>query len=182
VKTKGEALIRCKKKEYILPILMQYEKLGVKASYQQNGFLVDGKYPLQVNTKHRDSQLIIASSPWPNFPSDLISLLVVMATQTNGSILIHEKLFSTRMYFVDSLISMGANIIQCDPHRVVIVGPCNLYPTTWETPDIRTGIASLAAGIVCSGRTTIEDAQVLDRVFANIVGKLQSLGAQIEVQ
>lgn len=179
--TRGEAFIRCDNKERILPILMQYEKLGVKATYQRNGFWVDGKYPLQVNAKYKGNQLIIASSPWPNFPSDLISLLVVMATQTDGSTLIHEKLFNSRMYFVDSLNSMGANIIQCDPHRVVVVGPCNLFPTTWETPDIRTGIASLGAGIVCSGKTTIDDAEVLDRVFVNIVGKLQSLGARIEV-
>jgi len=177
--TRGEVLINGVRKDRLLPILMQYKKMGVIVSDHKDGFFVEGNHQFEKDNKFIDNQSSISSSPWPNFPSDLISMAVVMATQAHGSTLIHEKLYSTRMYFVDNLVSMGANIVQCDPHRVVVTGHTQLHPTVWETPDIRTGLASLGAGVICSGKMIIEDAHVINRVFENIVSKLQYLGAQI---
>lgn len=179
--TRGNALIHCTKKDRLQPILMQYKKLGVLVNEHKNGFFVNGAHQFEKNHEFIDNQSIIASSPWPNFPSDLISMCVVLATQAHGSILVHEKLYNSRMHFVDNLIYMGARIVQCDPHRVIVSGPTTLYPTEWDTPDVRTGLASLGAGVACSGKMIIDDVQIINRIFENIVGKLQSLGAQIGV-
>jgi len=177
--TRGEVLINCARKDRLLPILLQYKKMGVVVNDHQDGFVVKGNNQFEKDARLIDSQPVISSSPWPNYPSDLIPMAIVMATQSHGSILIHEKLYSTRMYFVDNLVSMGANIIQCDPHRVVVTGSTTLYPTVWESPDIRTGLASLGAGVICSGKMVIDDVQVVSRIFENIVSKLRLLGAQI---
>jgi UDP-N-acetylglucosamine 1-carboxyvinyltransferase len=85
------------------------------------------------------------------------------------------------MHFVDNLIYMGARIVQCDPHRVIVTGPTQLQPIVWETPDVRTGLASLGAGVICTGKMVIEDVQIINRIFENIISKLQNLGAQIGV-
>lgn len=177
--TRGDVLINCTRKDWIQPILLQYKKMGVEVQDHTDGVMVQGDHQFEKDAKFIDNQSTISSSPFPNYPSDLIPMAIVMATQSHGAILIHEKLYSSRMYFVDNLVYMGANIVQCDPHRVVITGPTKLYPTVWESPDIRTGLASLGAGVICSGEMIIEDVQVINRVFENMVGKLRLLGAQI---
>jgi len=117
---------------------------------------------------------------WPAFPSDLMSVLIVLATQTQGQILFFEKLFESRMYFVDNLMAMGANIIQCDPHRVVVSGTSKLRGARLSSPDIRAGMAMLIAACCAEGQSVIENAQVIDRGYEAIDERLRALGADIE--
>lgn len=117
---------------------------------------------------------------WPAFPSDLMSVLIVLATQTQGQILFFEKLFESRMFFVDNLMAMGANIIQCDPHRVVVSGFSKLHGARLSSPDIRAGMAMLIAACCAEGRSTIDNAQMIDRGYEAIDERLRALGADIE--
>ncbi len=121
----------------------------------------------------------IEDGVWPAFPSDLMSVLIVLATQVKGAVLFFEKLFESRLYFVDRLIEMGAHIIQCDPHRVVVAGPSRLHGTHLSTPDIRAGMALVVAALCAKGRSIIENAEVVDRGYENIESRLQALGADI---
>jgi UDP-N-acetylglucosamine 1-carboxyvinyltransferase len=116
---------------------------------------------------------------WPAFPSDLMSVMIVLATQTQGQMLFFEKLFESRMYFVDNLMAMGANIIQCDPHRVVVSGASKLHGARLSSPDIRAGMAMLIAACCADGESVIENAQVIDRGYETIDERLRALGADI---
>ena len=116
---------------------------------------------------------------WPAFPSDLMSVMIVLATQTQGQMLFFEKLFESRMYFVDNLMAMGANIIQCDPHRVVVSGASKLHGARLSSPDIRAGMAMLIAACCADGESIIENAQVIDRGYEAIDERLRALGANI---
>lgn len=116
---------------------------------------------------------------WPAFPSDLMSVCIVLATQTKGTALFFEKMFESRMYFVDHLMAMGANIIQCDPHRVVVIGPTQLRGSTLTSPDIRAGMAMLIAACCAEGESIIKNAQVIDRGYEAIEERLRNLGANI---
>jgi len=122
----------------------------------------------------------VADGTWPAFPSDLLSVLVVLATQTRGTCLFFEKMFESRLYFVDSLRQMGAKIVQCDPHRVVVTGPSQLYAGTFASPDIRAGIALVIAALVAKGRSTILNAEIIDRGYVAVEECLSELGANIE--
>ena len=119
----------------------------------------------------------VADGPWPMFPSDLISILIVLATQTRGTCLFFEKMFESRMYFVDHLIGMGAKIVQCDPHRVVVTGPTQLTGSTVTSPDIRAGIALILAALCAKGHTTILNAESVDRGYEAVEKELAALGA-----
>lgn len=116
---------------------------------------------------------------WPAFPSDLMSVCIVLATQTKGTALFFEKMFESRMYFVDHLMGMGANIIQCDPHRVVVIGPTQLHGSMLTSPDIRAGMAMLIAACCAEGTSVIKNAQVIDRGYEAIEDRLAALGADI---
>ena len=124
----------------------------------------------------------VADGPWPMFPSDLISILIVLATQTRGTCLFHEKMFESRLYFVDHLIGMGARIVQCDPHRVVVTGPTALQGTTVTSPDIRAGIALILAALAAKGETVILNAESVDRGYEAVDRELAALGAAIRRQ
>jgi UDP-N-acetylglucosamine 1-carboxyvinyltransferase len=117
---------------------------------------------------------------WPNFPSDLMSVSIVMATQAKGTMLFFEKMFESRMYFVDRLIEMGARIVQCDPHRVIVSGPSNLQATRLSSPDIRAGVSLLLAALCANGKSHIGNAQVIDRGYEHVDHEFNRLGAQIE--
>ena len=121
----------------------------------------------------------VADGPWPMFPSDLMSVLIVLATQARGTCLFHEKMFESRLYFVDHLIQMGAKIVLCDPHRVVVTGPSQLRGTTVTSPDIRAGIALILAALCAKGRTTILNAESVDRGYEAVEKELGVLGADI---
>jgi len=122
----------------------------------------------------------IEDGPWPMFPSDLMSVLIVLATQTRGTTLFFEKMFESRMYFVDHLIGMGARIVQCDPHRVVVTGPAPLHGTRVASPDIRAGMALLIAALCAKGETEILNAGSIDRGYESVENELRLLGANIE--
>ncbi|MDX9867745.1 MAG: UDP-N-acetylglucosamine 1-carboxyvinyltransferase [Kiritimatiellia bacterium] len=122
----------------------------------------------------------IEDGPWPMFPSDLMSVLIVLATQTRGTTLFFEKMFESRMYFVDHLIGMGARIVQCDPHRVVVTGPTTLHGTTVASPDIRAGMALLVAALCAKRETVIHNAGSIDRGYESVEVELRRLGAEIE--
>ena len=121
----------------------------------------------------------VADGPWPMFPSDLVSILIVLATQTRGTCLFFEKMFESRLYFVDHLIGMGAKIVQCDPHRVVVTGPTQLVGSTVTSPDIRAGIALILAALCAKGTTTILNAESVDRGYEAVERELAALGASV---
>ena len=121
----------------------------------------------------------LADGTWPAFPSDLMSVLIVLATQTRGTCLFFEKMFESRLYFVDQLRQMGAKIVQCDPHRVVVTGPSQLYGGTFSSPDIRAGIALVIAALAAKGESSILDAEIVDRGYVAVEQQLSSLGANI---
>ncbi len=122
----------------------------------------------------------IDDAPWPMFPADLMSIALVVATQAEGVILIHEKMFESRLYFVDRLISMGAHIILCDPHRAVVSGPAALHGQLLVSPDIRAGMALLIAALIARGESEIRNVEQIDRGYQHIEHKLQALGARME--
>ena len=122
----------------------------------------------------------VESSPWPGFPSDLIAMATVIATQAKGTVLIHEKLFNNRMLFTDRLTAMGAQIVLCDPHLAIVVGPTPLQDEYLDNPDIRTGLAMLGAALCAAGTTVIDNAEAFDRNFDHVIDKLIAVGARIE--
>ncbi|HNL27393.1 MAG TPA: UDP-N-acetylglucosamine 1-carboxyvinyltransferase, partial [bacterium] len=122
----------------------------------------------------------IDDAPWPGFPADLTSIMVVTATQCKGMVLIFEKMFESRLFFTDKLISMGARIVLCDPHRAVINGPTPLHGELITSPDIRAGMSLLIAALCAEGTTTIQNIRQLDRGYERIDERLNALGARIE--
>ena len=142
-------------------------------------------------TVHGDRELVVEQDlfghvpkiddgPWPAFPPDLTSIMVVLATQATGTILIHEKMFESRLFWVDRLIAMGARIVLCDPHRAVVVGPSQLYGQHLASPDIRAGMALVMAALCAEGRPSIvQNAEILDRGYERLEEKLAACGADI---
>lgn len=159
-----------------------YEKIFESFKYfgkqivSKNSLLrvVNGKENKKYNTIQE-----IACQPWPNFPSDLMSPFIVLATQSNGVFLFHEKMYESRLYFIDQLKNLGANLVLCDPHRVLVYGPSKLKNAHLTTPDIRAGMALVLAILVARGKSTIDNAEQLDRGYENIVQKLKNIGAQV---
>ena len=123
---------------------------------------------------------VISDGPWPQYPSDMMSCSIVMATQAKGTVMFFEKMFESRIYFVDRLIAMGASAIVCDPHRVVISGPALLHGTTLSSPDIRAGMALLIAAACAKGESIINSCEVIYRGYEKLTEKLSSLGCDIE--
>ena len=127
--------------------------------------------------------MTISDHPWPGFTPDLLSIVLVVATQARGSVLIHQKMFESRLFFVDKLIDMGAQIILCDPHRATVIGLDRKTPlkgTTMTSPDIRAGVSLLIAALSASGKSTVLNIEQIDRGYENIEDRLRSLGAEIK--
>ena len=122
----------------------------------------------------------LEDGPWPAFPSDLMSVFVVLATQSKGTLLFFEKMYESRMYFVDRLIQMGARITACDPHRVVVSGPARLHGERLSSPDIRAGMSLIIAALCARGESRIGSAEIVDRGYERLDERLRSLGAAIE--
>jgi UDP-N-acetylglucosamine 1-carboxyvinyltransferase len=122
----------------------------------------------------------IEDGPWPAFPADLVSIALTVATQAAGTVLFFEKMFESRLFFVDKLVNMGARIVLCDPHRALVSGPARLYGERLESPDIRAGMAMLIASLCAEGTSTIGNIGQIDRGYERIEERLRSLGAQIE--
>jgi len=157
-----------------------FDRLGCRCTVNADQIAVRPGRHLRVQAAVGGAIPKIEDGPWPAFPSDLMSLAVVMATQTSGTVLFFEKMFESRLYFVDRLIEMGARIVPCDPHRVVVSGPVRLKGITMASPDIRAGIALVVAALCARGESIIENAQSIDRGYENVDGQLRLLGADIE--
>ena len=156
-----------------------FSKLGVDWSRDGRDLVVPQQPQRMIRPDEGNATPKIEDGIWPAFPSDLMSVCIVLATQTQGTALFFEKMFESRMYFVDHLMAMGANIIQCDPHRVVVIGPTQLRGSTLTSPDIRAGMAMLIAACCAEGQSVINNAQVIDRGYETIEGRLGTLGADI---
>ncbi len=155
--------------------------MGIETYYDSDDTLVvPGKQDLRCANELHGVIPKIDDAPWPQFPTDLMSIAIVIATQTAGTLLFFEKMFEGRMFFVDHLITMGARIIMCDPHRVVVAGPTKLYGTRVESPDIRAGMALVIAGLCAVGDTEIYNVRQIDRGYQQIDERLNSVGAHIE--
>jgi UDP-N-acetylglucosamine 1-carboxyvinyltransferase len=156
-----------------------FTRFGVKWSLDNGTLHVPARQRLRTSYDLGDAIPKIEDGPWPAFPSDLMSALIVLATQTRGTALFFEKMFESRMYFVDHLIGMGARIVQCDPHRVVVTGPTALHGTRVASPDIRAGMALLVAALCAKGETAILNAESIDRGYERVEEELRRLGASI---
>ena len=141
---------------------------------------VPGGQQLRVERDAGDYQSKIEDGPWPAFPADLTSIAVALATQADGSVLIFEKMFENRLFFVDELITMGAEITICDPHRAIIIGPRKLRGQRLSSPDIRAGMAKLIAALCAEGRSDLYNVMQIDRGYERIDERLRELGANIE--
>ena len=157
----------------------QFARLGISWKIKDNTLYLPAKQTLQIQDDVGAAIPKIEDGTWPNFPSDLMSVSIVLATQAAGTMLFFEKLFESRMYFVDRLIEMGARIIQCDPHRVVVSGPATLHGTKLSSPDIRAGMSLLLAALCAKGESIISNAQVIDRGYEDVDRELRRLGAGI---
>ena len=160
--------------------LLGFDRLGVRPRVDGNRLIVDAGQERRVRPDLGGHVPKLEDGPWPAFPADAMSIAVVTATQCAGMILIFEKMFESRLFFVDKLIGMGARIVLCDPHRAVISGPAPLSGGTVESPDIRAGMAMLLASLAAEGQSTIHNVGQIERGYENIDQRLRALGADIE--
>ena len=160
-------------------VLHTFARLGVVPEIEDDRLHIRPGQSLKVTRDLHGAIPRIDDAPWPHFPTDLMSIAITVATQCDGPVLFFEKMFEGRMFFTDSLISMGASIILCDPHRVVVAGPSQLYGATLESPDVRAGMALLIASLCAKGTSTIYNIRQIDRGYENVEHKLRSLGARI---
>lgn len=158
-----------------------FGSLGLTLDVDSDRMFVPRHGQLTASNREEDVDSSIKSATWPGFPSDLVAIATVVATQTRGTSLIHEPLFDNRLLFVDKLNSMGAQIVLCDPHRAIVVGPSPLYPIYMDTPDVRVGLALLGAAMIADGVSVIDNAQAITRSFGDIFSKLTALGARITI-
>ena len=156
-----------------------FEKLGVHPEIGEHHVRIAPGQPLEIRRDLHGAIPRIDDAPWPAFPTDLMSIAITVATQCKGTVLFFEKMFEGRMFFTDSLIQMGASIILCDPHRIVVVGPSPLYGARLESPDVRAGMALLIAALAAKGSSTIYNIRQIDRGYVRIDEKLRSVGASI---
>ena len=163
-------------------IQMVFAKLGVSLEIDRDRVFVPGGQELIVQNDFDGAIPKVDDAPWPGFPSDLTSIALVLATQAQGTVLIHEKMFENRLFFVDRLISMGARVILCDPHRAVVTGPSRLQGDRLTSPDIRAGMALIAAALCAEGESLIMNADQVDRGYENVDARLRALGAEITRQ
>ena len=166
--------------EYFTVISSGFKRLGLQFSRKGKDLFIPGGQMMQVRPDFKGAIPTISDGPWPLFPADLTSVIIVAATQAGGSVIVHEKMFESRMFFVDKLKYMGAQIVLCDPHRVVIIGPSPLLGSEVVSPDIRAGISLLIAALGARGTSEIHNIVQIDRGYENIDTRLQALGAEIE--
>ncbi|WP_127846227.1 UDP-N-acetylglucosamine 1-carboxyvinyltransferase [Psychroflexus aestuariivivens] len=181
--TKSEITIKNVSWENLGIIPVTFEKLGITVERKGDDIFIPAhKDGYEVATFIDGSIMNISDAPWPGFTPDLLSIILVVATQARGSVLIHQKMFESRLFFVDKLIDMGAKIILCDPHRATIIGhdfQSQLKATTMTSPDIRAGISLLIAALSAKGTSTIHNIEQIDRGYENIDGRLRAIGARI---
>jgi len=160
-----------------------FKRLGIEMEFRGDDIFIPSQSHYEIETFIDGSIMNIADAPWPGLTPDLLSVFLVVATQAKGSVLIHQKMFESRLFFVDKLIDMGAQIILCDPHRATVIGldhKYNLRPTTMVSPDIRAGVALLIAALSAVGTSKIHNIEQIDRGYENIGERLNSIGAKIQ--
>ena len=160
-----------------------FERLGIIIEIENDDLIIPAQEIYEIQTFIDGSIMTIYDAPWPGFTPDLMSIILVVATQARGSVLIHQKMFESRLFFVDKLIDMGAQIILCDPHRATVIGLERKYPLKgieMSSPDIRAGVALLIAALSAQGKSVIHNIHQIDRGYENIDGRLRALGAQIQ--
>jgi len=178
--TRGELRIREADPNDLMMVRRQFQRLGLTSHIEGNDVLVPPEQILQVKSDVGDATPKIEDGPWPAFPADLTSIALALATQAEGQILIFEKMFENRLFFVDKLVAMGARIILCDPHRAIVYGPSRLHGEHLESPDIRAGMAMLIAALAAEGTSEIGNVIQIDRGYERIDLRLRDLGARIE--
>lgn len=178
--TKGSITITDINPPDLRPMRVAFSKLGIRWTIEGNNLTVPLEQEMKINTDLGGMIPKIDDSPWPGFPPDLTSIMTVVATQVEGTVLIFEKMFESRMFFVDKLISMGARITLCDPHRAVVSGPSTLHRDNLVSPDVRAGMAMVIAAMVARGESVISNVYQIERGYENLVERLQGLGAHIK--
>lgn len=177
--TGGELMISSVARNHIVPLRRPFVILGMDLRMDNDSLKLYARPKLKLRAEFGMGVPKIEDGPWPSFPSDLMSIAIVAGTQTAGTALFFEKMFESRMYFVDRLIDMGAKIVQCDPHRVVVIGPARLHAIPLSSPDIRAGMALLVAALCAKGESVIHNAEVIDRGYERVEERLRALGADI---
>lgn len=180
--TQSEITIKDVNYERLGIIPTVFERMGINLVRRDDDIIVPAQKSYEIETFMDGSIMTVADSPWPGFTPDLISIVLVTATQAKGSALIHQKMFESRLFFVDKLIDMGAQIILCDPHRATVIGLDRQYPLkgiSMTSPDIRAGVALLIAALSADGKSTIHNIEQIDRGYQNIDNRLQAIGANI---
>ncbi len=178
--TGGELRIREVEPADLKNVRRQFRRIGLRSEVDGNDIVVPPEQQLRVEADLGDAIPKIEDGPWPAFPADLTSIALALATQAEGEILIFEKMFENRLFFVDKLVAMGARITLCDPHRAIVSGPSRLHGERSASPDIRAGMAILIAALAAEGRSEIGDIHQIDRGYEQIDERLRALGAQIE--
>ncbi len=178
----GELLIEGIRWEDIRMIQMVFSRLGIEVRAEKEGLLVPKNQSLKIVSDIGGAVPRIDDAPWPGFPADMTSVALVTATQCKGTVLIHEKMFESRLFFTDHLISMGAQIVLCDPHRAMVMGPSPLKGSILASPDIRAGMALLIAALCAEGESHIHNIVQIDRGFTKIDKRLSAVGARIDRQ
>ena len=180
--TRSEITIKNARVDQLGLILDVYKKLGVQFVVQDDDIIIPENHHYEIDSFIDGSMMTIADAPWPGLSPDLLSVILVMCTQAKGNVLIHQKMFESRLFFVDHLIDMGAQIILCDPHRATVMGLDRRVPLkgiTMTSPDIRAGVSLLIAAMSAKGTSTIHNIEQIDRGYEKIEERLNPLGAKI---
>jgi UDP-N-acetylglucosamine 1-carboxyvinyltransferase len=178
--TGGEVVITNVVPDHLRMIEMVLARVGVRVEIHGDDLHVPAAQEMVIEDDLHGAIPKIDDAPWPGFPADLTPIVLALATQARGTVLIHEKMFESRLFFVDRLIAMGARVVLCDPHRAIVVGPARLQGQRLASPDIRAGMALLAAALAADGESVIMNVHQVDRGYENIDGRLRDLGARIE--
>ncbi len=177
--TRSELRIERAGVEHLRSVRMGFDRLGIRTVVDGDDLIVPADQSLEIQSDLGGHVPKLEDQPWPAFPADVMSIAIVAATQCSGIILMHEKMFESRMFFVDKLVGMGARIVLCDPHRALVAGPSELRAATVESPDIRAGMAMLIAAMCAKGESTINNVGQIDRGYERIDERLNALGANI---
>jgi len=180
--TQSDLVIKNAGIDFLGVIPERFQQLGIKMNFSGDDIHIPEQEIYEIETFLDSSMLTISDHPWPGLTPDLLSIILVVATQAKGSVLIHQKMFESRLFFVDKIIEMGARIVLCDPHRAVVVGLERKFPLrgiTMSSPDIRAGVALLIAALSAEGKSIIQNIEQIDRGYQNIDERLRSLGAEI---
>jgi UDP-N-acetylglucosamine 1-carboxyvinyltransferase len=177
--TGGELVVKDTRRDDLRMIRLVFERLGLRSEVHGHDVIVPGNQDLRIRNDHGDHIPKVEDGPWPAFPADLTSIALALATQAEGSVLIHEKMFENRLFFTDKLVAMGASVMICDPHRAIVNGPRRLHGSRVESPDIRAGMAMLIAALCADGTTEIGNIRQIDRGYERIDERLRDLGARI---